>query len=191
MVLVNKDNEDKRVRSIQLLLEGLGEDSTREGLLETPLRAAKAWDKWTEGYGKNPNDILKSFEAGNYNQMVIVKDIPVYSKCEHHLADIFGTATVAYIPNKRVVGLSKLSRLVDIFARRLQVQERMTDQIADALYRSEDLKPLGVGVHLRCRHMCMESRGVCQNGQFTMTTALRGELYSSKKVRSEFMRLLG
>lgn len=177
--------------AVSVLLQALGEDVTREGLHETPARVAKAWAQWTEGYDQDPKDVLKAFESGGYNQMVIVKDIPVYSKCEHHLADIFGVATVAYIPNGRVVGLSKLSRLVNIYARRLQVQERMTDQIADALITSEHLKPIGVGVHLNCRHMCMESRGVCQHGQFTMTTALRGELLNVGPVRAEFMALIG
>lgn len=161
----------------------------RQGLEETPERAAKAWRFWCSGYDENPADVLKVFEdgAGNYDQMVIVKDIPVYSHCEHHLAAIFGTATVAYIPNGRIVGLSKLSRLVDIFARRLQVQERLTSQIADAL--DEHLKPVGVGVMLKCRHLCMESRGICQQGHHTITTALRGAIKDEASTRSEFMSL--
>lgn len=175
--------------SVSVLLQAIGEDVKREGLSETPSRVAKAWAQWTAGYNEDPQAILKSFESGTYDQMVVVRDIPVYSKCEHHLADIFGTATVAYIPNGRVVGLSKLSRLVNIFARRLQVQERMTDQVADALHQS-DLKPIGVGVHMKCRHMCMESRGVCQTGQYTLTTSLRGELREGDP-RAEFMRLVG
>lgn len=184
------DNDARAAREalIKTLLHSIGEDPAREGLLETPARVAKAWETWTEGYGMDPNEVLKTFENGKYDEMVIVKDIPVYSKCEHHLADIFGTATVAYIPNRRVVGLSKLSRVVNIFARRLQVQERMTEQIADALMHSE-LKPVGVGVHLNCRHMCMESRGICQHGQHTMTTALRGELTEGDP-RAEFMALV-
>ncbi|QWY83376.1 GTP cyclohydrolase I protein [Rhizobium phage RHph_X3_2] len=163
-----------------------GEDPAREGIQETPARFAKAWAHWTSGYGVEPDSLLKSFEEGDYNEMVIVKDIPLYSKCEHHLADIFGTATVAYIPNGRVVGLSKLSRLVNVFARRLQVQERMTVQIADALAKSP-LSPKGVGVRLKCRHMCMESRGICQQGHHTVTTALRGVLTEGQP-RDEFLR---
>jgi GTP cyclohydrolase I len=161
----------------------------REGLQETPERVAKAFEHWFSGYDKNPADILKTFEDGsdNYDEMVVVKDIPVYSKCEHHMADIFGTATVAYIPDKRIVGLSKLSRLVDMYARRLQVQERLTTQVADAL--QEHLKPLGVGVQLRCRHMCMESRGICQQGHITITNALRGYFMDYREVRQEFMAL--
>jgi GTP cyclohydrolase I len=174
--------------AVSLLLAGIGEDTAREGLLETPERVAKAWASWTAGYSEDPKDILKSFEERDYDEMVIVRDIPVYSKCEHHLADIFGTATVAYIPNGRVLGLSKLSRLVNIYARRLQVQERLTVQIADALHTSE-LNPVGVGVMLRCRHMCMESRGICQQGHHTITTALRGEIKKKRKARSEFLAL--
>lgn len=177
----------------RLLLQGAEGESfaDREGLLETPERVAKAWEFWTSGYAKDPAEILKSFEDGadGYDEMVMVRDIPIYSKCEHHLADIFGTATVAYIPNGRVVGLSKLSRLVDMYARRLQVQERMTVQIADAL--QEHLNPLGVGVLLRCRHLCMESRGVCQQGHHTVTSALRGALKDDPAARGEFMALAG
>lgn len=166
-----------------------GEDPKREGIQETPARFAKAWAHWTSGYEQDPSALLKSFEEGNYDEMVIVKDIPLYSKCEHHLADIFGTATVAYIPSGRVVGLSKLSRLVNVFARRLQVQERMTVQIADALADSP-LSPKGVGVMLKCRHMCMESRGICQQGHHTITTALRGVLKEGEP-RAEFLSQAG
>lgn len=166
------------------------EGPLREGLAETPARAAKAWEKWTEGYNIDPKSILKSFEERDYDEMVIVKDIPIYSKCEHHLADIFGTASIAYIPNGRVLGLSKLSRLANIFARRLQVQERMTVQIADALWLSE-LNAKGVGVVMKCRHMCMESRGICQQGHHTITSALRGAIKDQAETRSEFMRLVG
>jgi len=119
--------------------------------------------------------------------MVIVKDIPIYSHCEHHLASIFGTASIAYIPNGKIVGLSKLSRLADAFARRLQVQERLTNQIADAMV--EHLAPIGVGVLIRARHMCMESRGVCQQGHHTITTALRGAIKDEPQTREEFLRL--
>jgi len=119
--------------------------------------------------------------------MVIVKDIPFYTHCEHHMAPFFGTATVAYIPNGRIVGLSKISRIVDMFARRLQVQERLTNQIADAL--AENLLPKGVGVVIKARHLCMESRGICQQGHHTITSALRGVLKEDEKARAEFMSL--
>lgn len=174
---------------IRNLLKLLGEDSQREGLRETPERVIRAWEFWTNGYALNAADILKVFEDGAeaYDQMVIVKDIPIYSKCEHHLADIFGTATIAYIPDGKIVGLSKLSRLADMFARRLQVQERLTNQIANAL--DEHLQPKGVGVMIRARHMCMESRGVRQQGHHTITTALRGALLNEPDARSEFLML--
>lgn len=162
----------------------------REGLKETPARVAKAWEQWTSGYDVDIPALLKSFEDGaeRYNQLVIVKNIPFYSKCEHHLADIFGTATVAYLPDKRVLGLSKLSRLVDAFARRLQVQERMTAQIADALDRSS-LEPKWVGVYVRARHMCMESRGICQTGHYTVTSAFRNSISFAghRSKQEEFM----
>lgn len=159
----------------------------REGLRETPARMAKAWEFWCSGYEQDPADVLKVFKDGaeGYDEMVTVKDIPVYSHCEHHMAAIFGTATISYIPDGRVVGLSKLSRLVDVFARRLQVQERLTVQIADALM--ENLQPLGVGVLLRCRHMCMEARGICQSGHHTVTTALRGCIREEAQARAEFL----
>ena len=173
--------------AVELLFQSIGEDPSREGLQETPMRFAKAWDTWARGYRLDPADVIKSFEEKQYDEMVMVKDIPIYSKCEHHLADIFGTATIAYIPDGRVLGLSKLSRIADIFARRLQVQERLTCEIADALAKS-DLKPKGVGVILRCRHMCMESRGICQQGHHTITSALRGVMKTGEP-RAEFLKL--
>lgn len=170
-------------------LEGSVKGELREGLQETPARFARAWQYWVSGYSQDPAKVLKVFEDGGegYDEMVLVKDIPMYSKCEHHLADIFGTATVAYIPNGKVVGLSKISRVVDIFARRLQVQERLTVQIADAI--NINLNPLGVGVVIKARHMCMESRGICQQGHHTVTCALRGALKEQPEARAEFMSL--
>lgn len=183
-----KLNETHRIQNaIEDLLGAIGEDPLREGLLETPDRVAKAWGFWCSGYEEDLEGILKSFEEQDYDEMVLVKDIPIYSKCEHHLADIFGTASIAYIPNGRVLGLSKLSRIANVFARRLQVQERLTVQIADALFGSE-LSPKGVGVILRCRHMCMESRGICQQGHHTVTSALRGVMKTGE-ARTEFLKL--
>ncbi len=175
--------------NIRRILQFVGDDPAREGLLETPKRVAKAWAHWCSGYGKDPATLLKVFEDGaeNHDQMVTVKDIPIYSHCEHHLAPIFGTVTISYIPNGKIVGLSKLSRLADMFARRLQVQERLTDQIADALY--EHLEAHGVGVVIKARHMCMESRGVCQQGHHTITTALRGAIRDEVETRAEFLQL--
>jgi len=173
------------------LLQYLGEDPTRGGLKETPKRFLKAWDHYSSGYDQKPEDILKVFEDGaeSYDEMVLVKDIPVYSHCEHHLAPFFGVAHVGYIPDGRIVGLSKLSRLVDIYARRLQVQERLTSQIANAL--EEHLKPLGVAVVVECRHLCMESRGIQRQGSATVTSAMRGAMREAHEARAEFLTLLG
>lgn len=184
-----EEKDDSFSDNVVRLLQFIGEDPKRGGLLETPDRVAKAWKHWTSGYKIDIPKLMKVFEDGGerYNQMVIVKDIPVYSHCEHHMAPIIGTVTIAYIPNGKIVGLSKLSRLADAFARRLQVQERMTDQIADALV--EHLAPLGVGVLMRARHLCMESRGVCQQGHHTITTALRGAIMSEPQAREEFLLL--
>ena len=175
--------------NITRLLQFVGEDPKREGLQETPSRVAKAWQHWTSGYGKNPKDILKCFEDGSANcdEMILVKDIPFYTHCEHHLAPFFGTATVAYIPQGKIVGLSKISRIVDMYARRLQVQERLTNEIADAIFNGLDA--LGVGVLVTARHLCMESRGICQQGHTTVTSALRGAIKDSSKARSEFLML--
>lgn len=172
---------------IRQLLEYVGEDPEREGLQETPARVAKAWAEWGEGYHIDPAQVLKSFEDGasSYDEMIMVRDIPVFSHCEHHLAPFFGVAHIAYVPDKRIVGLSKLSRLVDVFAHRLQVQERLTTQIADAMV--EHLNPKGVGVMIQCRHLCMESRGVNRSNLVTVTTALRGCLKSNDSARNEFL----
>lgn len=145
----------------------------REGLQETPARVAKAMAFWFSGYEQDPAEILKTFEDGTpqHPTPVSVVNIPFNSKCEHHMADIFGGVTIMYVPNKKIVGLSKLSRLVEAYARRLQVQERMTNQIADAI--AEHLDCNFVGVMVLGRHMCMESRGVCQRGQHTETSTVR------------------
>lgn len=187
------NNQLGRVNNLSLvvrqLLNAVDPNPTRGGLAETPDRVAKAWAEWTSGYGMDAGEVLKVFEDGaeNYDEMVMVKDIPVYSHCEHHLAAIFGTATVAYIPNGRIVGLSKLSRLVDLHGRRLQVQERLTNDVAEDLWKH--LQPLGVGVIIRARHMCMESRGLCQQGHHTITVALRGVFKEQPEARAEFMEL--
>ncbi len=184
---MNKDLIARNVGEILMCLEGT-DAGLREGLIETPDRVAKAMGKWFEGYSA-PSDaeILKVFEDGakNYDEMVVVKDIPIYSKCEHHMADIFGTATIAYIPNGKIVGLSKLSRIANKYARRLQVQERLTNQIADPLFTVLNAK--GVGVVIKARHFCMESRGICQQGHHTITTALRGSIKEDPQIRAEFM----
>ncbi|MCO5099383.1 MAG: GTP cyclohydrolase I FolE [Burkholderiaceae bacterium] len=171
------------------LLRSLHEDPDRAGLRETPARVARAWEHWTSGYGQDPADILKVFEDGaeQYNELIVVRRIPVYSHCEHHLAPFFGTATVGYVPAGRIVGLSKLTRLVDCFAKRLQVQERLTRQIADALM--SHLSPVAVGVVVRCRHLCMESRGIRAIGEETVTSAMLGELLTNLGMRTELLAL--
>lgn len=175
--------------NVTRLLQFVGEDPTREGLHETPARVAKAWRHWCSGYGKDAAKILKVFEDGaeGCDQMVVRKDIPIYSHCEHHLAAIIGKCTIAYIPRGKVLGLSKLDRLADMFARRLQVQERLTNQIADALV--EHLDPLGVGVWINARHLCVESRGVAHSNSDTITTALRGAIRNEAAARAEFLAL--
>jgi len=175
--------------SITRILQVIGEDPTRQGLIETPKRVAKAWAEWTEGYAKDPAKVLKCFEDGadDYDQIVLVKNIPFYSHCEHHMAPFFGICHVGYIPNKRITGLSKIPELVNVFARRLQVQERLTVQVAESMM--EHLQPLGVGVIMDARHMCMESRGKKIHGQSTTTSAFRGIMAHDAACKAEFLSL--
>ena len=170
-------------------LASIGENPDRPGLQETPGRVTKAWQHWTSGYGQNVPDLLKVFEDGAeaYNELIVVRNIPVYSHCEHHLAPFFGKATIGYLPNGKIIGLSKLTRLVDCFAKRLQVQERLTSQVANALM--EALQPKAVGVVIRCRHLCMESRGIRTPGEETITSAMLGELQPNLALRTEFLSL--
>lgn len=174
--------------SANMLLDAIGEDTERPGLVDTPARMARAWAEWTAGYHVDIAKLFTAFEDGaeNVDQMVTITGIPVYSHCEHHLAEIIGRATVAYIPNGKIVGLSKINRLVKAFAQRLQVQERMTTQIADAIMKH--LKPQGCGVIVTARHMCMESRGINQQGHETTTSALRGVFKDEPETRAEFMQ---
>lgn len=161
----------------------------RQGLEETPQRFAKAWEFWTSGYRQRAEDVLKVFEDGaeGVDEMVTVANLPFYTHCEHHLAPFFGTATISYVPNGKIIGLSKLPRLLDIYARRLQVQERLTTQIVDALM--DNLRPRGAACKIKARHLCMESRGVCQQGHHTVTTALRGVFKSDPSARAEFLAI--
>ena len=170
-------------------LASLGEDPDRAGLVETPSRVAKAWKHWTAGYAQDPAECLKLFENGaqEYNELIVARGIPVYSHCEHHLAPFFGKATIGYVPNGKIVGLSKLTHLVDCFSKRLQVQERLTIQIANALMTH--LEPKAVGLVIRCRHLCMESRGIRTQGEETVTSAMLGELLTNLALRTEFLAL--
>lgn len=171
------------------LLQFIGEDPMREGLKDTPGRFIKAWKEWAAGYQIDPADILKSFKDGaeKIDEMIVVRDIAIYSHCEHHLAPFFGVAHVGYVPNGRIVGLSKIPKLVDAFASRLQVQERLTAQIADAMM--EHLKCRGVGVVIECRHLCMESRGIRKAGTTTLTSVMRGVMMDKPEARAELMAL--
>ena len=170
------------------ILEEVGEETEREGLLKTPERVAKAMQFLTHGYDLDPVGILNSAKfREDYKQMVIVKDIELYSLCEHHMLPFFGKAHVAYIPNNYIVGLSKIPRIVDAFARRLQVQERLTTQIRDCI--QETLQPLGVAVVIEAQHLCMQMRGVQKQNSVTTTSAFTGE-FENDKTRSEFISLI-
>ena len=171
------------------ILKLLGEDPTREGLLKTPERVAKAMSFLTKGYGEDPLTILRSaMFKEEYKQMVLVKDIELYSMCEHHLLPFYGKAHVAYIPNGHITGLSKIARVVECFARRLQVQERLTVQIRDCI--QEALNPMGVAVVIEASHMCMQMRGVEKQQSATTTSAFTGIFLSDHRTREEFMNLI-
>jgi GTP cyclohydrolase IA len=171
-------------------IDTLGEDVTREGLEKTPMRMAKAMSFLTSGYQMNAVEILNSAKfKESYSEMVIVKDIELYSMCEHHMLPFFGKAHVAYIPNGHITGLSKLARVVDTFARRLQVQERLTHQILDAV--QEALDPLGVAVVIEAKHLCMMMRGVQKQNSSTTTSAFSGTFQRDEKTRKEFLHLVG
>ena len=171
------------------LLEEIGEDPHREGLIKTPYRVSKAWDFFSKGYKENLDVIINGaiFEE-DARDMVIVRDIEFFSLCEHHLIPFFGKAHVGYIPNGKVIGLSKIPRIIDMFSRRLQVQERLTHQIADAI--NSVLNPKGVSVVMEGRHMCMQMRGVEKQNSFTSTSAMSGQFKKSAETRSEFLSII-
>ena len=180
------DDVKDRYKSI---IEDLGENTNRDGLLKTPERAAKALQFLTQGYNQDPVEILKSaMFKESYNEMVIVKDIELYSLCEHHILPFFGKAHIAYIPNGHIVGLSKLPRILDVFARRLQVQERLTEQVLDCI--NDTLKPQGVAVVIEASHMCMMMRGVQKQNSITTTSGFRGQ-FEKIETRNEFLKLIG
>jgi len=182
-------NNQEFEQTIIKMLKLIGEDPNREGLLKTPRRVAKALMFLTEGYKQDPKEILNEalFTTSN-DEMVVVRDIEFYSMCEHHILPIIGRVHVAYIPNGKVVGLSKIPRIVNVFARRLQIQEQMTEQIADAIL--ETIKPKGVAVVVHARHMCMEMRGVQKINSTTVSSALRGLFKSDQRTRSEFYNII-
>ena len=179
----------KLAKNIKEVLEEIGENPNREGLLKTPERVAKSLDFLTNGYELDPEKILKkAMFKEQYSQMVLVKDIEMYSLCEHHMLPFFGKAHVAYIPNGHIVGLSKIPRIVDVFSRRLQVQERLTDQIKDCL--QETLNPKGVAVVIEAQHLCMQMRGVEKQHSSTTSSAFSGLFLKDEKTRAEFMNLI-
>ena len=174
---------------VREMLSRLGEDPAREGLLKTPERVAKAMTFMTNGYRMDPMEMInKAIFTEKHESMILVRDIEVYSMCEHHMLPFFGRAHIAYIPDGRIVGLSKLARLVDVFARRLQVQERLTDQIAATMQCT--LQPLGVGVVIEAYHLCMMMRGVEKQNSRTVTSSVRGTFREDAKTREEFLRLV-
>ncbi len=189
MDLYNQKTLDKLAYHYKEIIRLIGENSEREGLLKTPMRVAKSMQFLTHGYDLNPEKILRSAMFNeDYKQMVLVKDIEVYSLCEHHMLPFFGKAHVAYIPNGHIVGLSKIPRVVDAFARRLQVQERLTTQIKECIQNT--LKPLGVAVVIEAVHMCMSMRGIQKQNSVTTTSDFTG-VFLSEKTRAEFMHLIG
>ena len=185
----NTEITDSLKEKYQDILTEIGENPKRDGLLKTPERMAKAMQYLTHGYTIDPSHILKSaMFAEDYSQMVLVKDIELYSLCEHHMLPFFGKAYIAYIPNGHIVGLSKIPRVVDAFSRRLQVQERLTNQIRDCI--EETIHPKGVAVVIEAKHLCMQMRGVQKQNSATTTSAFSGVFMKSEKTRAEFMNLI-
>ena len=182
--------DHKKLQEItKLLLSEIGEDPTREGLINTPERVAKAWDFFSQGYRANVEEIVNGaiFEE-DCSEMVVVRDIEFFSMCEHHMIPFFGRCHVGYLPNKKIIGLSKIPRIVDAFSQRLQVQERLTSQIAETLL--DILDPIGVGVIMEGRHLCMQMRGVEKQNSFATTSSMLGQFRESPETRSEFLSII-
>ena len=175
---------------VRNILQHMGEDPDREGLLKTPYRVARAFEYLTKGYQQDPKEVINDaiFTEEDYSEMIVVKDIDFFSMCEHHILPFFGRANVAYIPDKRIVGISKVARLVDVYARRLQVQERITTQVANTLM--EELNPLGVGVIITAEHLCMRMRGVEKQNSIVTTSATLGAFRTHQETREEFITLV-
>jgi GTP cyclohydrolase I len=174
--------------SVRQLIEFIGDDPNREGLVETPHRVVKAYAEIFSGYYADPKELFKTFDADGYDQIIICKDIEFYSMCEHHMLPFTGKAHVAYIPGKKIIGLSKLARLVDLFARRLQIQERMTDQITSTIM--ENLDPKGAACIIQAEHMCMRMRGVKKQASTMVTSSMKGVFMTVSAARAELMELL-
>jgi len=185
----NKQTTKELANNYKDIIESIGEDISREGLQKTPQRCAKAIQFLTQGYHIDPDQIIQdALFNENYNQMVLIKNIELYSMCEHHLVPFFGKAHIAYIPNKKIVGLSKIPRVVDVFSRRLQVQERLTREISKCL--EKNLQPEGVAVVIEASHLCMQMRGVEKQNSITTTSAFTGIFLKQEKTRLEFMNLI-
>ena len=184
---MSKPSREEAEKAVRVLLEWAGDNPDREGLIETPKRVVKAYEQFFEGYNQDPEEVLmKTFEeVEGYDEMVIVKDIRLESHCEHHMVPILGVAHVGYIPNKRVVGISKLARIVDIFGKRLQTQETMTSQIANTIQKVLD--PKGVAVVIDANHQCMSTRGVHKTTSSTVTSAMKGIFKENSVTRNEFL----
>jgi GTP cyclohydrolase I len=187
---MSKPSREEAMQAVKTLIEWAGDDPTREGLVETPKRVVAAYEEFFEGYSQNPEDILrKTFEeVEGYDEMVIVKDIRLESHCEHHIVPILGTAHIGYIPNKRVVGISKLARIVDVFGKRLQTQETMTSQIATTI--ENVLNPKGVAVVIDAGHQCMSTRGVHKTESSTVTSSMKGVFKENQVTRNEFLSFI-
>ena len=188
--MTNRPSKEEAMQAVKTLLEWAGDDVSREGLIETPKRVVEAYQEWFAGYDEDPEKILsKTFEeVEGYDEMVLLKNMRLESHCEHHIAPILGIAHIAYIPNKRVVGISKIARLVDVFAKRLQTQETMTAQIADTIDKA--LNPKGVAVIIDAKHQCMTTRGVHKTETSTVTSQVRGLFRTDDKTRKEFLDLI-
>ncbi len=187
---MSEPNQETIQKITKTLLAEIGEDPEREGLVRTPLRVAKAWQYFSKGYRENLDDLINNaIFHEECSEMVIVRDVEFFSMCEHHMLPFMGKAHVGYIPNGKVIGLSKIPRIIDMFARRLQVQERLTHQIAYTL--QEVLDPIGVAVILEGRHMCMQMRGVEKQNSFATTSAMLGEFHDDVETRSEFLSIIG
>jgi GTP cyclohydrolase I len=178
-------------RAVRMIIEGIGDDPDREGVIDTPRRVADMYEEIFAGIGKDPAEVISAVKGADHDEMIMVKDIPLQSLCEHHLLVFNGKAHVAYIPNKdgRITGLSKIARVVDVCAKRLQVQERLTTQVADAIEQA--LEPRGVFVVIEAEHLCMTMRGVKKPGSLTVTSAVRGRFRSDEKTRQEAISLIG
>ena len=187
---MSKPSREEAMQAVKTLIEWAGDDPTREGLVETPKRVVAAYEEFFEGYTQDPEDILrKTFEeVEGYDEMVIVKDIRLESHCEHHIVPILGTAHIGYIPNKRVVGISKLARIVDVFGKRLQTQETMTSQIATTI--ENVLNPKGVAVVIDAGHQCMSTRGVHKTESSTVTSSMKGIFKENQVTRNEFLSFI-